>query len=223
MKKTMSTNKPMRVAMAVLVATMLSACMVGGTFAKYTSSASGSDTATVAKWEINVSNTNGDNKVDITENPAITFDLFKTVNNTGNTVAEGNVAVATGTDTHLIAPGTAGSFALRIENASEVKAKYSIELTETANTSNVPLQYSVNGTTWKDSIDELEMGALTDVSIDMNAIDTKTVYWRWVFEGTTDSGHAGQTDATDTALGVAAQDTAPQVTITAKVTATQVD
>ena len=212
MKKTLSTNKPMRVAMAVLVATMLSACMVGGTFAKYTSSASGSDTATVAKWSFKVGGT------DITtESATFTFDLFDTINDKGNTADESDVADG------KIAPGTAGSFTLKIENASEVKAKYSIELTETANTSNVPLQYSVDGTTWADSIAELGMGALADKPLNMNATDMKTVYWRWVFEGTTDSGHAGQTDATDTALGVAAQDTAPQVTITAKVTATQVD
>ena len=36
----------------LLVACCITACFVGGTFAKYTSTASGSAVATVAKWEI---------------------------------------------------------------------------------------------------------------------------------------------------------------------------
>ena len=40
------------------------------------------------------------------------------------------------------------------------------------------------------------------------------VYWRWAFEGD---------DAADTALGIAARTAAPNVQITAAITATQVD
>jgi hypothetical protein len=50
----MKTNKAMRCAMAVLVAVMLSLCGVSGTFAKYTTEASASDSARVAKFGVSV-------------------------------------------------------------------------------------------------------------------------------------------------------------------------
>lgn len=197
----------------LLVACLATMCFVGGTFAKYTSTATGSDIATVAKWSIEVEN----EQIAVTPNTTIAFNLFDTINDTDNTADETDV------DDNLIAPGTAGSFALDIENLSEVNAKYTITLAET-NDGGIPLQYSVDGTTWKDSVAELTMTALTDVAIDMNdGADTKTIYWRWVFEGTTEGAHADQTDATDTALGIAARTEAPQVTIAATITVTQVD
>lgn len=48
-------NKPMRAAGILLVATMLTTCMTAGTFAKYTTSDSATDTARVAKFGVNVS------------------------------------------------------------------------------------------------------------------------------------------------------------------------
>ena len=59
---------------AVLAVTMMfTMCFVGGTFAKYTSSATGTDTATVAKWSFKVGET------DIATTDTFTFDLFKTI------------------------------------------------------------------------------------------------------------------------------------------------
>lgn len=46
MKKT----KLMRAALLLLVLTLITSCFVGGTFAKYTTSASGNDSARVASW-----------------------------------------------------------------------------------------------------------------------------------------------------------------------------
>ena len=48
----MKKNRLMRIAALLLVLTLATSCFVGGTFAKYTSTATGSDTATVAKWDI---------------------------------------------------------------------------------------------------------------------------------------------------------------------------
>lgn len=205
----MKKNNAMRWAVVLLVLVLMTSCFVGATFAKYTSKASGSATATVAKWSFTV---NGNEFA--TENATLTFSLFNTINDTGNTAAETDVA------DQKIAPGTAGSFALKIKNASEVNAKWTVTLVET-NANNIPLQYSIDGTTWKDSVAELTAADLTDKTIAMNGETTVTVYWRWAFEG--ENGHAGQTDATDTALGVAARDTAANVTITATLTATQAD
>ena len=209
----MKKNRTLRVSALLLALTLITTCLVGGTFAKYTSSTTGNDTATVAKWSFKVNGA----EFATTSAETLAFNLFDTINDTDNTTDEADVADA------RIAPGTAGKFNLVVKNESEVKAKYTVELTEKKNDSNVPLQYSVDGTTWVDSIAELTMIGLTNQDIDMNGTATVTVYWRWVFEGTTPGAHADQTDVTDTALGIAARDTAPTVTITATLTATQVD
>ena len=209
----MKKNRTLRVSALLLALTLITTCFVGGTFAKYTSSTTGNDVATVAKWSFKVNGA----EFATTSPQTLSFNLFDTINDTGDTDDETDVA-----DTK-IAPGTAGKFALTVKNDSEVNATYSVALTET-NASNVPLQYSVDGTTWKDSIADVAMSAYTDKAIAMNGgTDTVTVYWRWVFEGGS-VGHAGQTDGTDTALGIAAQEASvPSVQITANVTATQVD
>ena len=206
----MKKSKTMRAASFLLVLTLMTSCFVGSTFAKYTSTASGSDTVTVAKWSIEVNDT----QIAVTGAPeTVPFDLFDTINDTGNTADETDVK------DNLIAPGTAGSFALTVKNLSEVNAIYTIQLAEN-NDNAIPLQYSVNGTDWTDSIAELTMTELTNQNISMETGSaTKTVYWKWGFNG----GHAGQTDAYDTALGIAARTSAPTVTITATITVEQID
>ena len=214
MKKT----KTMRIAVLMLALSLLTCCFVGSTFAKYTSEATGSSTATVAKWSFTVEG----KEIAVQPSTTFTFDLFSTINDTGNTADETDVADG------KIAPGTAGSFELNVANTSEVNASYVITLTET-NASNVPLQYSVNGTTWFDSMEALmadvtSANALKSDSIAMaTGTAAHTVHWRWVFEGTTEGAHAGQTDVADTALGILGQDTAPTVTITASIVVNQND
>lgn len=51
----MKKNKMMRAASGLMVATLLTTSIISGTFAKYTTEDSGSDTARVAKWGITVS------------------------------------------------------------------------------------------------------------------------------------------------------------------------
>ncbi len=216
----MRKNKMMRIASALLVAVLLTTCAISGTFAKYISTASGSDSARVAKWSIEVEGTD----IAISPDATITFDLFDTVKDT-EFAAEENVTVGSGET--IIAPGTSGSFTLDITNTSEVDATYTIALEET-NAGNIPLKYSVNGTDWVDSVAELTMTALTDVAIAKETgVAEQTVYWKWVFDNAAVDAadlHAGQTDVTDTALGIQADDATPaEVTIKATITATQVD
>ncbi len=210
----MKMNRTMRVAVLMLALTIITSCFVGGTFAKYTSTTTGSSTATVAKWSFKVNNA----EFAVQPEATLTFNLFDTINDTGNTTDEGDVADG------RIAPGTAGSFDMIIANTSEVNATWTVVLEET-NGTDIPLQYSVDGTTWTDSVAELVMTDLTGQSLDMNKSTTVTVYWRWVFDDNTDGAHAKQNDRSDTALGIYAQnnDTVPTVTITATLTATQVD
>lgn len=198
----------MRIAGIVLGASLLMTCVISGTLAKYTSSATGTAAATVAKWSVEVNGT------DIAKNDTVTFDLFNTINEADITTTEDNVAG------DKIAPGTGGSFALKIDNGSEVDAKYTLALEET-NNSNVPIQYSLDKTTWTDDLTAINTNQ-TDVALSKETgTKTVTVYWRWMFEGTTNGAHAGQTDENDTGLGIAG--TAPAVQIAASFTATQVD
>lgn len=197
MKKT-KRSPFMRIAGFMLAASLLMTCVISSTMAKYTSAATGSDTATVAKWSVKV------NGGEIAVSPAATVDfgLFDTVKDSNGTDEETDVA------TGKIAPGTSGEFTLTIENSSEVNAQYAINFTVT-NDANIPLEFSADGTEWKTSLE-----GVTD-TIAMSATATKTIYWRWAFEQT----DVATGDAADTALGIAA----PTVTVSATITATQVN
>ena len=50
----MRKNKMMRAASALMVAVLLTTCTISGTFAKYVTTASGNDTARVAKWGVQI-------------------------------------------------------------------------------------------------------------------------------------------------------------------------
>ena len=204
----MKKNRTLRVSALLLALTLITTCFVGGTFAKYTSSANAQDTVTVAKWSIKLNDT------EMTTS-AVTFNLFDEIKDSNINEPESDVKSG------LIAPGTSGKIALKVDNKSEVNAKFSIALEQVANSNNIPLQYSTDGTNWSDSIATLNV---TDQEIAMETgTSTLTVYWRWAFDNSTPSAPATQTDATDTALGTTAQATAPVVTIKATLTATQVD
>lgn len=198
-------NKLMKITTFVLLITILALILVSGTYAKYTSSVSGSDSATVAKWSIKVNGT----EIAVA-NPNVTFKLFETINDT-------NGGVESDVTSGLIAPGTSGAFSVKIKNESEVTAKYSIDFT--VSKTNVPIEFSTdNGTTWKSSIDAPAEKTLAVGS----AEDTVTVQWRWAFEESVD-GNTQVRDTADTNIGIAAQTATTNVTITATINATQVD
>ena len=189
-----------RLVAALAVTMMFTMCFVGGTFAKYTSSATGTDSATVAKWDIKVGGTN------IATNDTFTFDLFKTIKDSNGTAEETDMSLVDGT---IIAPGTRGSFDIVIKNDSQVNATYAIDYTVT-NTNNIPVKFSVDGTNWFDDINYLDVRS---VAINMGATATVTVQWMWEFERI-------DGDTQDTTLGSAASAT---LTVSAAVSAIQVD
>ena len=138
----MGKNKTMKMILITLLIAMIALVLVSGTYAKYTSSASGSDTARVAKWSFTVGGT------DIVAENTFTFDLFKTIKDTdGKTETD----VVSANADKVIAPGTSGSFDLVLENKSETSAKYGITYTVT-NTASIPVQFSVNGKDWTDNL-----------------------------------------------------------------------
>lgn len=206
MKYKRKSSMMVRLAALLVVTMMFTMCFVGGTFAKYTSSAGGTDGASVAKWNIKVNNAN------IVKTDIFTFDLFDTIKDSDLINAETDMAPADGS---IIAPGTGGKFDIVIKNDSQVNATYKIDYTVT-NENGIPVKFSTDKTQWHDSIGQLNV---SDVQIDKNASATVTVYWKWNYEG----NPAG--DTADTALGKAAAGgtNVPGIFVSAKVTATQVD
>ena len=200
----MKKNRMMRLAAFLLVCVLLTTSVISGTYAKYVSTATATDTAKVAKWQINVGTVN----IAQADTQVITFGLFDTINDTDGSGEEKHVSAG------LIAPGTKGAFDVTITNNSEVDANIKAALSAKETNGDIPIQYSVDGTTWKAN--------LADLSVDENlapgASAEVNVLWQWVYE----VDEAG--DTADTRLGIAAASgTAPAVEVTMAVTATQID
>lgn len=175
----------------VLFLTMIAIILVSGTYAKYTSTASGTSATVVANWSFNVNDKN-------IAKETFEFNLFDTANIKDSDGSE-EEDVAEG----LIAPGTSGAFEFALQNTSDVTAEYEIELS--VDNTDIPLEFSFTGE------DDSWITNLTDlVAKDTMAIgSTKnvTMQWRWPF---------GDNTVTDTTLGgktvkVTAQITATQV------------
>lgn len=189
-------NYTMRIAAGVMTAALLSTCAISSTFAKYTSESTGTDSARVAKWDIQINSTSMK-----TATTMFDFDLFDTTYD-----SDSSDTVKSSEDDKVIAPGTQGSFALVIKNSSEVTATYAIDYTVTKSAS-IPVKFSVdNGANWTGDLMDV-----TAVTLAMGSSETIIVQWKWEFSGD---------DSTDTGLGEKGTDT---LTVSAKVTATQVD
>ena len=220
MKKT----KLMRAALLLLVLTLITSCFVGGTFAKYTTSANGSDSARVAKWGV---------KIDA---KGTTFAKeYKT--DTENVV--GTIANSVVSKNEVVAPGTKGEMAkIAITGTPEVavqvgnKADFEVKGWTVDNGSfYCPLQITVSGANGKITIDgatfedetkfENEVKAAistysknyaagTDLST--ASVTTPSVSWAWPLS---------VDDVKDTKLGNL--ETAPTVKLTVITTVTQID
>lgn len=195
--------KKMSIIALLLVAVLVTSSSVSGTYAKYTSAfTSETASAKVAAWAFQID--------DVAATNNFNFDLFKTINDTDGSV-ETDVKVVEGEK--IIAPGTTGSFVIKLKNISEVNAKYSVDYTVTKENGNIPLEFKVGEAEWTSNIDELDMADAA--VINMDETKTVTVQWRWAYQVT---GNAS--DVTDTALGVAGN---PVIKVSAKVTVTQID
>lgn len=227
MKKT----KLMRAALLLLVLTLITSCFVGGTFAKYTTSAEGSDTARVAKWGVK-----------ITANGA-TFAHKYTTDDQSVVATIANSVVSSREQDMVVAPGTRGNMvgmtitgtpevAVRVNYAANFKVKGWTVVDGKDNTSKFycPLQIKVGSTTIDgtkfDREDLFEAAVNTEIStysknyaagtdLSTASVTTPSVSWEWPFSvNATD-------DADDTALGNL--ETAPTVSLTVITTVTQID
>lgn len=217
----MKKNYMMRLAAVLLVLVLLSTCVISGTFAKYTTAGTATDSATVAKWGVKITAETKDNNEYEAD--------FGSV--------DGQVIV--NADVKTLAPGVGVNFAsINITGTPEVEVKVTyaatLELTGWSITSGeyMPLVFVINGEEYSfagvgaANIDAFEAKIAeiiaaysqqydegTDLST--KAVQELTVSCYWAFSTSEEN------DVKDTALGDLA--TAPTVNLTITCTVTQVD
>lgn len=217
----MKKNMMMRLASVLLIAVLMSTCAISGTFAKYVTSDTDSDTARVAKWGVNV---------DVVIDGAFKTEYdIKTATNDLNGTAIAKSVVSSNND-NLLAPGTEGTLLAKAsitgapEVAVNIKKVADLELTgwEVNGAYYCPLVINgINGLDYT-SADAFEAAVEASLAVDVNcqanaslAQDT-TVAWSWAFEG--------NDDVKDTALGdYAANDGDIKIEFTYTITVTQID
>ena len=219
----MRKSKSMRLASGLLVVTMLSTCMISGTFAKYTTSVNSEDSARVAKWGFT------ETSIDLT-------DLFKTaydttVNSTVDVIAPGTTNSDTFTFTY--AEGTA--------NAPEVSYSFTVDTTgstiddDIKNNPNILWQLDSGAFgTWDNLLTSIESlsGAVSGTknynpgelpAAFTTADDVHTITWKWIFDENASNKETGtvNNDVDDTKMGN--KTTLDDVNLKITITATQID
>ena len=115
----MKKNLMMRAASVLLVAVMLTTCAISGTFAKYVTAETGSDSARVAKFG-----------VQITANGSTFAETYNTDDTSAGIGAVSVSSDGTGAHTKLVAPGTKKDMAsMVLSGTPEVAVKVSYEAT----------------------------------------------------------------------------------------------
>ncbi len=234
----MKKNVMMRAASALLVAVLLTTCAISGTFAKYVTSASSTDTARVAKFG-----------VEIAANGSMFSEHYDDVND-GNgiaTTATGSVDSSVNGE-KILAPGTKGEMLkMMLTGTPEVKVQVTYAGTVTLENWNAkqsgdteesyycPLKVTVGTSTFYgldyDSANDFKAhieaainattetyNALTDLSTQIN--DSLAISWEWAFEGANGTA-VNRTDYADTYLGNA--ENKGNITIAVTTTVTQID
>jgi hypothetical protein len=194
---TMTLNKKtFRIAGLLLILCLISAAILSGTFAKYTSTFAGEDTALVAKWDLEMKA--GEKEFSVSPDPVADLDLFEHA-------YKNNIAQKDGDD-YIIAPGVDGEFTLSMTNNSDVAAAITFDITKTG--ADVPMEYSVDdGASWVGLDDLATHLNCTLAEADESATEkTVNVLWRWAYDDTAQTGSTPaitSNDANDTILGKA--------------------
>ena len=225
----MRKNKTMRIASLLLVAVLMTTCIISGTYAKYVTSGEVSDTARVAKFGVEVT---------------ATSDLFLDMYETDDSDYEGTYSVVASNDDNVVAPGTEGDIAAAgLTGTPEVAVRVSYENVDFEIGDNwvvgedddfyCPLVITVNSTEIKglSYTAAADFEAAVEAAIEGESADfdpntdlsTQTdgsvaVSWAWPFST------SATNDVADTELGDAAADgNAATVKLAYDVTVTQID
>lgn len=186
--------------------TMMTASLMGGTLAKYTTEVTGTGEAIVAKWAVKA----GDK-----EN-ASSFANF-TLSDTVNVV---------GVNKGKIAPGTSGKIPVYVDlSGTEVATQVSVEIM-VADPSKLPSNFVIedmNGTPIKfDDKTYKQVYTIDKTLTDLQAADGGKIHcditWKWLFEDTSSDENAKKYDSADEQDGI----NAATANFTVKVTATQI-
>ena len=183
----MKTNTMMRVASVLLVAVLLSTCAIAGTYAKYVTSASGTDTARVAKWGIRMDNTgkstfvaqydstnptvkglNGSTEADVVApgtNSSATYKVTGTPETDYVVTFEGKDI----TDVYL----KAGAYTYTT-NASGNDASYTTPVTTTVNSDYYPITYTITISSAIGEIGNVENASSTIIADAQKTTDEST-------------------------------------------------
>ncbi len=204
-------NKFLRVAAAMAVCALISVCAVSGTYAKYVSSGTGSDSARVAKWGFGTET-------------SVTVDLFSDVYSNGSADT-----VKSADNSKVIAPGTSYSSTVVLKGAEKSEVAYTLDVAASAEGNYTDLDENANFV-WTlkkaGAENESEFGTVAELLAAINQTTdyapnadvptvSMTIGWKWAYS----ADEAG--DAADTALGVNATPDSVKITIT--ITATQKD
>ena len=234
----MKKNLTIKVGAVLMALTLITSCFVGSTFAKYTTSAEGTDKARVAKFGVEIT-ANG-----TTFATTYTTDKEEYAETITNSVVATDNVVAPGTEGNMVAMTISGKPEVAVEVA--YKAKVQLENWTVNDEYYCPIIITVGekklkGTDYNDAdsfIEAIENAISdftaqyapgTDLSITegTEAISVPNVSWEWPFETvpTTEVGaqadDAENCDEKDTALGNA--ETAAAIYITVTTTVTQID
>lgn len=214
----MKKNRMMRLAAFLLVCVLLTTSVISGTYAKYVSTTTDSDSARVAKWGFGTA--------------SIAFeDLF----------AASYTNVAAGTDElAIIAPGTAGevTFAfVATGSAPEVAYKITVDTngsgihTNIENNPNIVWQLDENDFgTWDEMLEDI--AGLSQATVAANALpenfgegESHTISWKWIFDenATNKETNTANNDTMDTNMGNGAVTTEQSVTLVVNIKAEQID
>lgn len=167
-------NGFLKVAGIMVVAMMLTTCIVSGTMAKYTSTGSTTTSVSVAKWDIKA----GGKKLDTTLD-ALNFTIYDTVEDGGKyTNTDEHVKEAT-----MIAPGTWGYTTIEIKNDGDVDAAINATLSSGAGLPEGMTVAFINGTA-PENPDGVTggTGAITQTLKPTESV-TIVIAFKWVFEG----------------------------------------
>lgn len=197
----MKKNIMMRIASVLMIAVLLTTCVISGTFAKYVSEVTATTSVKVASWDVVFGN--------LTEDPEThnySFNFFDTLIDTASLNGEAETDVDT--SEKLIAPGTKGSFTFNITNNSEVTAKIEIVIKNLPAALTQKIDFSSDNATIT-----LDGTTLTVTAFNLAAkssVKPVTIDWEWAYE-------TGDDDADKALAGQEFN------TVTATITATQVD
>jgi hypothetical protein len=226
----MKKNAMLKIAAILMVAVLLTTCAISSTFAKYVTTGSGSATARVAKFGLNV---------------AVTVDGFDDVYATDDTNVKATIAnsVDAEDDKDVLAPGTTKSIV--VDNTVTGKAEVAVKLETTFvfsqegfSESYFPVYFTIGENTYKhksidaengyETISELFTAVQNAAKISENyaanatidAKDTSAVTWTWDYEkaNDVDTDKDGMNDVDELDNSLSAGTATIKVDVTTKLT-----